>query len=57
MTKENSKLLSLDVVYLVFGILLIICSLQSNNVLDWLLFVVTTFYYIRIKIYRWKKYH
>lgn len=57
MTKEKNKLLSLDVVYLVFGILLIICSLQSNNVLDWLLFVVTTFYYIRIKIYRWKKYH
>ncbi len=57
MRDEKSKLLSLDVVYVIFGTLLIICSLQSNNVFDWLLFIVTTFYYIRIKIYRWKKYH
>lgn len=57
MTEKKSKLLSIDVVYLVFALLLFLYYFEAGNVLDLLFFVVITVYYIRIKIYRWKKYH
>ena len=57
MTEENNELVSLDVVYFFFSLILLICMFVEKDKIDVLLFVVTTIYYIRIKIYRWKKYH
>ena len=56
MTNEKCSLLSMDVVYFVFIMFMILCFLGAKNVVDLLFLAVTTFYYIRIKIYRWKKY-
>lgn len=57
MTEKNSKLLSIDVVYFVFSILLAICYFEARSIYDLMLLIIATIYYIRIKIYRWKKYH
>ncbi|MBQ2910196.1 MAG: hypothetical protein IJE53_05270 [Bacilli bacterium] len=57
MTEENKKLLSLDVAYFIMIMLMTLCFLDAKNVFDLLFLAVTTFYYIRVKIYRWKKYH
>ena len=57
MTEENSKLLSLDVVYFFFALIIFMCFLETKEKIDLVFFVITTIYYIRIKIYRWKKYH
>ena len=57
MTSEKSKLLSLDVGYFILVLLMISNYVEARSVVDLLFFIVMTFYYIRIKIYRWKKYH
>ena len=57
MANDNSSRFTLDVVYFVSIMLLILCFYDAKNVLNMLFLSVTTFYYIRIKIYRWKKYH
>ena len=57
MANDNSSRFTLDVVYFVSIMLLILCFYDAKNVLNILFSSVTTFYYIRIKIYRWKKYH
>lgn len=57
MTNEKSSILSVDVIYLVIIMLLTLCFLGAKNVVDLLFLVVVTFYYIRIKVYRYQKYH
>ena len=57
MTNKIEKLLSLDVVYSVFSLILLMCYFEGENFYSLLFLFVTTIYYIRIKIYRWKKYH
>jgi len=57
MANDSSSKFTLDVVYFVSIMLLILCFYDAKNVLNMLFLSVTTFYYIRIKIYRWKKYH
>lgn len=56
MTNDNSSRFTLDVIYLVSIMLMTLCFYDAKNVLNLLFLSVTTFYYIRIKIYRWKKY-
>ena len=57
MANDSSSKFTLDVVYFVSIMLLILCFYDAKNVLNILFLSVTTFYYIRIKIYRLKKYH
>jgi hypothetical protein len=57
MTNEKGSIVSVDVIYLVVIMLLTLCFLDAKNVLDLLFLVVVTFYYIRIKVYRYQKYH
>lgn len=57
MTKEKNSVVSVDVVCLVIIMLLTLCFLGAKNVVDLLFLVVVTFYYIRIKVYRYQKYH
>ena len=57
MTNEKGSIVSVDVIYLVVIMLLTLCFLDAKNVLDLLFLAVVTFYYIRIKVYRYQKYH
>lgn len=57
MTNEKSSVVSVDVVYLIVIMLLTLIFLDAKNVVDLLFLVVMTFYYIRIKVYRYQKYH
>lgn len=57
MTNEKSGVVSVDVVCLTIIMLLTLCFLGAKNVVDLLFLVVMTFYYIRIKAYRYQKYH
>ena len=57
MTNDKCSIVSVDVVYLIIIMLLTLCFLDAKNVVDLLFLVVVTFYYIRIKIYRYKNYH
>lgn len=57
MMNEKRKLLSLDVVYLIFSLILVLYYIEEKNLIDLLFLVVATIYYGKIKIYRWKKYH
>lgn len=57
MTKFKKKLMSLDVVYFSVASVFFIAYLYAGDIYDLMFFVVMTYYYMRIKIYRWKKYH
>ena len=57
MTNEKCSVVSVDVVYLIVIMLLTLIFLDAKNVVDLLFLVVMTFYYIRIKVYRYQKYH
>ena len=57
MTNEKSSILSVDVIYLVVIMLLTLCFLVAKNVIDLLFLVVVTFFYFRIKLYRYQNYH
>ncbi len=57
MLKSKSKWLSIDVLYLGAVFLMLVSYLNNSNKYDLLLLAVTTIYYFRIKIYRFKKYH
>lgn len=57
MTKKEKQLLSLDVVYLSVASAFLISYLYAGDINDLLFLILITSFYLRIKIYRWKKYH
>lgn len=57
MTKKEKQLLSLDVVYFSVASAFLISYLYAGDINDLLFLILITSFYLRIKIYRWKKYH
>ena len=57
MQDKLEKMFSLDSMYISLGILLIIYIVEEKNIIDVMYFLLLTFYYIKIKVYRWSKYH
>ena len=55
--EEVQKVVSLDVVFLWFSIIFILLIIEEKNMLDIIFYIISVIYYLRIKIYRWKKYH
>ena len=57
MTNDNDSLLSLDVGYCIIFLIVVFNYIDSKSIIDLLFFSIITVYYIKIKIYRWKRYH
>ena len=68
MTNNVLKIFSLDRIYFFlekqspykyhsFAVFLVVYIIKSHNRLDVIYFGLVTFYYIKVKFYRWKKYH
>ena len=55
--EEVQKVVSLDVVFLWFSIIFILLIIEEKNMLDIIFYIISVIYYLRIKLYRWKKYH
>ena len=48
-----SKLMNLDSIYFLSSIFLLLLIKSDGNLLDVVYFVVVTFYYVRLKVYRY----
>ncbi len=57
MQNKLEKMFSLDSMYISLAVFLIIYIFEEKNIIDVIYFFVVTFYYIKIKIYRWSKHH
>ena len=57
MTNKVLKIFSLDRIYFFLAVFLVVYIIKSHNRLDVIYFGLVTFYYIKVKFYRWKKYH
>ena len=55
MTNKLLKRFSVDIFFIVIAILLIISIIQGKNIIDIAYFCCVVYYYLRIKICRWKK--
>lgn len=52
-----SKFINLDSIYFLSSIFLLLLIKSDGNLLDVLYLVVVTFYYVRLKVYRYRKSH
>ena len=57
MFKYFKEVYVVDIGYIISLIFLSLYVANSRNILDFIYLLVLTFCYIRIKYYRWKKYH
>ena len=57
MLKKLKNKYAFDVVCILSFIFLIIYSINSKNIFDYIYLIGFCFYYSEIKYYRWKKYH
>ena len=57
MIKNVNNIITFNKLYLFLAVLFIISIINYHNILDIFYLIFLTFYFIRIKLYRWKKYH
>lgn len=55
--EDISKLMNLDSIYFLSSIFLLLLINSDRNMLDALYLIVITFYYVRLKVHRYKKSH
>lgn len=57
MEEKLEKIFSLDCVFLFLAILFMLSGLESKNILDFVYLFILIYFYVRIKLHRWIKYH
>jgi len=57
MSDKIIKIFSLDKIYFFLAVFLVAYIIKWHNILDVVYLCLVTFYYIKIKFYRWQKYH